>query len=845
MALDPRFIVTSDLESYFVDKDSGLPLAGGIVTFYSDLNRMTKKPVYQITDSPPNYTYSALPNPCVLSDTGTFQDALGNNIVPYYFPYQGTPSNSTGIIELYYITVQSSGFIPQFTRQGWPNSTGAINPSNSAGDKNFIPNGQFLAHNDIVSATEPPVTTYAFGSGNIDSQAIAQGGWSFQRTTGGTSVFTNSFTTAPVSGGFGLNDFPRYAFNFACTTFNNSDQYRDLVISWPDVNKFSGGSPPGSQDYTLFFNAKSNDSNPYVFQIYLIQYFGTGGSPTTPIPTLLSTVTVGTGYGPHTIHITGFPSASTATLGTNNDDYVALAIRGPASSWDAQFTDFVLLEGNATITTFPVQTNAEMLSEGVAGWMPTPAADGSDLYLPLVLTPGGMTFDDGDIGKARASTTFVDSASISTTTNELKCDGSQYLTTAYSPLGIPYARLQRKYFNTTTNFPIWGTGSNYKSAYINSGSSGVKIILTGNKPGIQTVAANGVSSPTFTYQTLSPGSAGVSYRGNSNSIGLVTLRFLSSSALLADPSAGTSTMTVTNMTDNASTLIHKYFTIQAKAASALAAGAVTPGLYFTFSTNAVNYYVWFQQSTETDPAPGGTGIKINMTSDMLAFDIGVLIANAVSGNQVEQITLVPVSTPIPASSYFTFFANSQEYYIWYTVDGVGTDPSVVSSIGFKVELITGDTAAIVASKTQRVMNSAYYAVPDFGGVFLRNVDYVPTFDIDILNRYGLEATLSGSQVGSYELSKFSDHIHLAASSSTSTSTLSGATANKPGGSGGIFIDTFGSGLSVTASGGSSTVNSLAVTGTVTTGTTTTTTISDTGSSETNPVNVYVNYYIKY
>jgi hypothetical protein len=138
MAIDPRFIVTSDLESYFVSKDDGEPLAGGIITFYSDLNRSTKKPVYQISGSPPNYVYTVLPNPCVLSDVGTFQDALGNNIVPYYFPYEGTPDDDNTTVELYYITVESSGGVAQFTREGWPNFSNE-GSSTASDDRNFIP----------------------------------------------------------------------------------------------------------------------------------------------------------------------------------------------------------------------------------------------------------------------------------------------------------------------------------------------------------------------------------------------------------------------------------------------------------------------------------------------------------------------------------------------------------------------------------------------------------------------------------------------------------------------------------------------------------------------------------
>lgn len=146
MALNPKYVVTSDLESYFVDKDSGAPLAAGIVTFYRDTSRSTKKAVYQISEpTPGNFTYDPLPNPCILSDVGTFQDALGNNIVPYYYPF-----DASGNTDLYYITVQSSSGITQFTRIGWPNNPDATDNTTAADAKNYIPNGQFLDRKSVV-----------------------------------------------------------------------------------------------------------------------------------------------------------------------------------------------------------------------------------------------------------------------------------------------------------------------------------------------------------------------------------------------------------------------------------------------------------------------------------------------------------------------------------------------------------------------------------------------------------------------------------------------------------------------------------------------------------------------
>lgn len=486
--LDSRFICTSDLELYMVDNATGLPLSGGIVSFYSDVNRTELKPVYQLTGSPGNYTFSALSNPCTLSSAGTFQDDQGNNIVPYYYPFTGTPDENTGEQELYYIVVQNSGLKPQFIRQGWPQAAGSeVNPVLDAEIDNLIPNGQFLAHNNIVSITQPPVTSYLYGAQTVNAQPIAQGGWNFVYTNGTTATFNNSFSEIPSSGGWGINSFPKFLYNFVCTGFNADALTRDLRIQWPDVNKFSSGNPPGTTPYTLFFDARSNDGNAYTFTLYKIYYFGSsgnGGSPSAPVEEPVGQITIGPSSTlvSHNINEIIF-SSNLGTIGANNDDYVALSLRGPSSGWNVSVSDFLLTPGNETFTSFPVQTNDQMLSRGVAGWMPTPNPDGSDLYLPLILTQQGMIFDHSVVGQIISKTEL----SANAVNNELLMDGTTYITSAYSSLGIPYQRLATYLINncaaisvsngSTTStldakyMPMFGTGPNFVSVYKNSNTS--------------------------------------------------------------------------------------------------------------------------------------------------------------------------------------------------------------------------------------------------------------------------------------------------------------------------------------------------------------------------------------
>jgi hypothetical protein len=161
MALDPRYVLLQGIDQYFVDKDTGLPLANGELWFYSDTNRNSLKYVYELSGSPPNYTYSPLPNPILLSATGQVVDAAGNNEAIYYLPYS---SVNPAQIDLYYIQVFKDGEgpngIPQYTREAWPNISSVDNPvidGGSGGGTNQITNSQFVEvlFNDSASLNVP------------------------------------------------------------------------------------------------------------------------------------------------------------------------------------------------------------------------------------------------------------------------------------------------------------------------------------------------------------------------------------------------------------------------------------------------------------------------------------------------------------------------------------------------------------------------------------------------------------------------------------------------------------------------------------------------------------------
>lgn len=177
---NPLYFACFPLQEYFVNKDTGFPLAGGYVEFFSDPAFTVPKDVYQQSLINNNYTYTNLGSVLVLSSVGTFQDNNGDDIIPFLFPYDGTPA-APGNIELYFIRVWSGdpsvqGSVLQFTRQGWPpNLIQSTSPSDVfESSLNLFTNPQFSIVNFVNTTGQSYYEVTVAGAGNFE---IAPG-WS-------------------------------------------------------------------------------------------------------------------------------------------------------------------------------------------------------------------------------------------------------------------------------------------------------------------------------------------------------------------------------------------------------------------------------------------------------------------------------------------------------------------------------------------------------------------------------------------------------------------------------------------------------------------------------------------
>lgn len=168
---NPLYFACFPLQEYFVNKDTGFPLAGGYVEFFSDPAFTVPKDVYQQSlVGGTTYDYTNLGSVLVLSSVGTFVDNNGDDIIPFLYPY-----DAQGDIELYFVRVWSGnpsvqGSVLQFTRQGWPpNLIQSTSPSDVfESSQNLFTNPQFSIVNFNNTSGQTYYEITVAGAGNFE-----------------------------------------------------------------------------------------------------------------------------------------------------------------------------------------------------------------------------------------------------------------------------------------------------------------------------------------------------------------------------------------------------------------------------------------------------------------------------------------------------------------------------------------------------------------------------------------------------------------------------------------------------------------------------------------------------
>jgi hypothetical protein len=749
MALDTRYIPAFGLQKELVDKDTGQPLAGGQVTFYKDTARTTKKKIYQITGTPPDYNYIELPNPITLSNVGTFQDGSGNDVMVYYYPYDEDDK-----VELYFVDVKSSTGVPQFPREGTPNVSAELETADDV--KNYVPNGQFLLQNPRVS--DEIIT---------EKTEIAPGNWFYQRSAGSTAldfvsfVYHSTWSSNPTGS-------PRYSCRVKCTSPHLGDTTKELRLEFPDVNKFASDS----QKYTYQFEARSL-SGPVTLHLITGRFYGLGGSPE---------VNVNEGSFNTSAEFQKFNVSFTIgnnegkVIGPNYDDYLVFAlILPPDSTFDLEFTNFILTEGEVLISNFPATTDQVFMSNSLFT-PPFLGMDRSLFYLPVIQTGRGLEHDSSIVGEIKA---FPDN---SYRPGYLLCYGQKINTFAYTAEGVPYERLWDKLWDSSLKVPIYGTGSGYMTSF-NDGVN-PQLIISNNNAGVVAATADGAIPTGFTFETVHTGVASgyevKAYTHAGSGFYIITDNFGFLRGTPSSPEgpyflAPNQTASGLPVPAGFSRVFEEYATqdtpqidkIATPVGSGTLAGTygvfiINPGSSKQHTVTPGDYGYWWYKvdGVGVDPALVGLtyNVPVNIRSTDTAHEVAEKTRMALNGWHVSRIVTLPASS-VTAGSYFLLNTTTQEYYVWFKKDLVGTDPALPAKVGIQVNLLSSDNADLVASRIKEDINKKFFAIPDLRGHFLRGVDNGRGYDPDAVARFSLVPGIFGDRASTIEFSKNKTHSH--------------------------------------------------------------------------------------
>lgn len=797
MPLDPNYVPLTPLWELHSNKDTGEFLRDGYALFYRDTARTVGKPVYQLTGSPPNYSYI---QQGYLVTSGPFSGAWRvdlNDQGAFPLMVYGYPLDSNEDVDLYFIQFYGNDGVFQFSREGWPNFFASGGGNTTQINVNYIPNGQFLLHTDI-----PATDNLQEGEIRQAVTPVAYGGWSFVRPNSSTA---RDFVTFQRLGSYLTNPpkSPRYACRVKCENPSGGDLFKDLRARFDDVNKFEYLS----QQFTFALSGQILSGGSINVSLILIKNFGTGGDAATE--TNITTFTLNGSFGLQFFAF-DFGDNSGKVIGTNDDDYIELALRFPPNSiFDAEVTDIILTPGNVDSPIFDDTTTRQFIYRSLFKDM-VPSHDGSDIGLPVVLGQDGLFFDNSQVGRIFAS------INRSVKFGELFADGSQYPTDGYSFDGIPYARLQKEVMQPNEIMPRYGTGRNFVTSYYsNAPNSAVNSLrIVNNSLGSVTDFSDGSIPTGFTFNNVTSGAVndnswGLVYGLNSFYIWGKNAGSLNGIGITPNTSGFTTSALRVGRPATESVNFRTIFSVTTIGASTLA------GKYFVFNSTTNIYYVWYKvDGIGTDPALGGgeIGIQVDLLSTWTSYEVACATASAISGFKVTNI-ITTAGSSITPGSFFNLNAQSQQYYVWYQKDGAGTDPAPSGKLQIKVSILSTDTDVQVATKTLLAINSKYFATPDLRGMILKGWDNGAGIDLDASSRWSYYVNLLiGNDVGSNQFDEILNHFHGAQLFGQLQNTHNGVLANE------ISVSDFISdGVTVLATGG----------------------------SESRPLNTYVNYVIKY
>lgn len=355
MAINYNKLISSPtFQDYIVDKDTGLPLANGLIRLYKDTlqGRQEYKNWYYQTGVPLNYTYIPLSNPMYLSSVGTIQDPHGNDVIPFFYPFDENDENQR---EAYYITVDSVDengdvAIRQFSRENFPFVAPQAGDSDLSTWRNYIINNEYwhnigsLDGETIGNAIICPSQHDNYNMDSIDFAGNSDIRWI--RGIGGSDFggYTASIVSEPDTVSFlkmnttelvgntstDTNIAPEWYLSTKCTSSSGAATLK--CVQYPVSMHLK---TLANQPFTFVFWGRNEEGSTGAVDVYLYRFPGTGSTTVArQYIKIGGPVTFSTGLQfQQQIIQSSFPDIEDiGTLGAGADDAYFIQIRFPVSA---------------------------------------------------------------------------------------------------------------------------------------------------------------------------------------------------------------------------------------------------------------------------------------------------------------------------------------------------------------------------------------------------------------------------------------------------------------------------------------------------------------------------------
>lgn len=130
----------------------------------------------------------------------------------------------------------------------------------------------------------------------------------------------------------------------------------------------------------------------------------------------------------------------------------------------------------------------------------------------------------------------------------------------------------------------------------------------------------------------------------------------------------------------------------------------------------------------------------------------VLVKNQGAIAEVGLINFAGLTDVGLGGTYFNIDSPTTSYYVWFDLDNLSTDPSAANTgkTGIEIDIVTGDSDAVIAGKVQAVLNShpAFSATLNTAAVSITNLVAGPVTDISAGNTTAVASTtVQGASAG--------------------------------------------------------------------------------------------------